>query len=492
MAEQRAEKTVLVTGGAGFVGSHLIEELVKNPAYRVISLDNYFTGSTDNHIPGAEYRKGHTKDIRQLVPEHVDLLYHLGEYSRVEQSILEPDIVHDLNTIGTRAVVEFWKTKRCKLVYAGSSTKFGDGGATRNTSPYARTKAENSEYIRTAGEEHALPYAITYFYNVYGPRERSGVYGTVIEHFKRMYRSGTPCAVVAPGTQMRNFTHVNDIINALILVGEKGQGDEYGLGNEKAHSILEVAKMFGFTEQDIVLFPERAGNRMVSGIDTEKTRALGWRVERELSDYIADFRRTHSREHRREKRVLVFSTTMYPVAGLAEEAFMELARTLPSVQFDVVTTRFTRGTQRIENPRSNVALHRIGIGARVDKFLIPVLGPYAARRYAARHTYLFAWSLMASYATLAAVFFKRMYRAPLLVTLADHNVSDLPALYQALLRMMISNADQVYGTHGAQETAAAHFIGKTLPHNSLGEGDAFANALRYAYADVVRKRQTIT
>lgn len=488
MAPDSPKKIIVVTGGAGFVGSHLCERLAEDEHNHVISLDNYFVGSKENHVPGVEYREGHTKNIARLIPETPDIIYHLGEYSRVEQSILEPDVVYDLNTLGTQAVVAFWKEKQCKLVYAGSSTKFGDGGATRHTSPYARTKAENSELVCHVGEEEKLPYAITYFYNVYGPRERSGVYGTVIEHFKRMYLSGTPCAVVAPGTQMRNFTHVDDIVDALVLVGERGQGDEYGLGNEEAFSVLDVARMFGFDQGDIVMFPERTGNRMTSRIDTAKTSALGWRAQRTLPEYIRAFTDAHPRGTKKEKRVLVFSTTMHPIAGLAEDSFMDLARALPAVQFDVITTRFTRDARRVVSPAPNVAMERVGIGARIDKFLLPLLGFFAGKKHASQNTYLFAWSLMASYATMAAVLYKRARRSPLLVTLADHNLDDISGVYRTLLRGMVSNTDQVYGTHSVQEAAAAHLIGKALPRNSLGEGDAFANALRYAYADIVRRR----
>ena len=128
------QKTIVVTGGAGFVGSHLCKRLAA-AGHRVISLDNYFTGSRDNHAPGVEYREGHTKDIKAHIPETPDLIYHLGEYSRVEQSVLEPEVVHDLNTAGTDGVIAFWQDKKCKLVYAGSSTKFGDEGKARDTSP---------------------------------------------------------------------------------------------------------------------------------------------------------------------------------------------------------------------------------------------------------------------------------------------------------------------------------------------------------------------
>ena len=476
---------IVVTGGAGFVGSHLCERLAK-AGHRVISLDNYFTGSRDNHVADVEYREGHTKDIERLVPETPDLIYHLGEYSRVEQSVLEPDIVADLNTLGTRGVVEYWKKKKCKLVYAGSSTKFGDDGAARFTSPYARTKAENSELVRDTGETEKLPYAVTYFYNVYGPRERSGVYGTVIEHFKRMYLAGTPCAIVAPGTQERNFTHVDDIVDGLIKVGEGGQGDEYGLGNERAYSIFEVAKLFGFGD-NIVLFPPRPGNRMTSGLDTRKARAVGWSAHRELGAYISEFSSSHRKGAMRDKRILVFSTTMHPVAGLAEDSLVELAEALPDVAFDVITSRFSRDAEAKLTP--NITLHRVGTGTPFDKFLLPILGPMKGLSLWRKGKYLFAWSLMASYAALAGIAFKNLVGAPLLVTLADQSLDDLPSLHRFSLSLMLSQADQVYGTHGVQEKDAMRAAGAALPRNTLGEGDAFANALRFAYADVVRRRQ---
>lgn len=477
------KKTIVVTGGAGFVGSHLCERLY-GEGHRVISLDNYFTGTRENHIPGVEYREGHTKDIDALIPETPDVVYHLGEYSRVEQSVLEPDIVHDLNTLGTAAVVAFWKKKKMKLVYAGSSTKFGDAGKARHTSPYARTKAENSELVRDIGEAQKLPYAITYFYNVYGPRERSGVYGTVIEHFKRMYSAGAPCAIVKPGTQERNFTHVDDIVDGLILAGEKGQGDEYGLGNERAYSIFDVASLFGFGT-DIVLFPERPGNRMTSLLNTEKIRALGWSTRRNLPEYIAKYTKTNTRGQSREKRILVFSTTMHPIAGLAEEAFAELARALPDVTFDVITARFSKTPGRA--PSSNITLYPIGFGTSFDKFLLPVLGPIKGFSLLGKHRYLFSWSLMASYAALAGIVFKFFARVPLLITLADQSLGGLPTLQRVSLSVMLSQADQIYGTHGAQEKEAMNATGARLPRNTLGEGDAFANALRFAYADIVRK-----
>ncbi len=277
------KKLILVTGGAGFIGSHLCKRLVAE-GHRVISLDNYFTGSKDNHVPGVEYREGHTKDIEKLVPETPDLIYHLGEYSRVERSLTEPAVVWDLNKAGTFGVLEFWRKKGGKLVYAGSSTKFGDGGLGRDQSPYAWTKATNTELVRNYGVWYRLPYAITYFYNVYGPGERAGSYGTVIEIFRQKTLAGEPLTVNAPGTQRRNFTYIDDIIDGLVRVGADGTGDDFGIGNEQSYSILEVAQMFG---GEVQMAPAIPGNRMGSEIDTSKVRELGWEPKQSLEEYIS-------------------------------------------------------------------------------------------------------------------------------------------------------------------------------------------------------------
>lgn len=280
------KKTILVTGGAGFVGSHLIEALVQDPHNRVISLDNYFTGSKENHIDGAEYREGHTKDVTKHVPESPDLVYHLGEYARVEKSFEDVATAWDLNIPGTFGVLEFCRAHGAKMVYAGSSTKFGDGGMGRDQSPYAWTKATNTELVRNYGDWFGLDYAITYFYNVYGPRERSGSYGTVVAIFAERVQQGLPLLVTAPGTQRRNFTHVRDIVDGLLRVGERGHGDEYGLGADASYSIREVAELFG---GEVELVPERAGNRMNGKLDVRRTKQeLGWEATHKLEEYISE------------------------------------------------------------------------------------------------------------------------------------------------------------------------------------------------------------
>jgi len=281
------KKKILVTGGAGFVGSHLCERLTQM-GYEVTSLDNYFTGNKKNHVQSVNYIEGNTKDIANLVKFTPDMVYHLGEYSRVEQSFGDIEKVWEYNKDGTFAVLEFVRKAGCKILYAGSSTKFGDGGLGRSASPYAWTKATNTELVMNYGTWFNVPYAITYFYNVYGSREiESGKYATLIALFKEKMRKKEILTVVSPGTQKRNFTHIHDIINGLVLVGEEGYGDEFGIGSHESFSILEVAQMFG---GEIEMLPERQGNRMVADVMTSKTEALGWEPKRKLNDYIESLR----------------------------------------------------------------------------------------------------------------------------------------------------------------------------------------------------------
>jgi len=277
-------KTVVVTGGAGLIGPSLIELLL--PKYRVVSLDNYFIGSEKNHIAGAEYVKGHTKDIETLLGgEKPEIIFHLGEYSRVEQSFNDIELVWESNVAGTFRVLQYWKKRNCKLVYAGSSTKFSDGGLGRDQSPYAWMKASNTELVKNYGEWFGLPFAITYFYNGYGPRELSeGPYASVLGRFKKQYASGEPITVVAPGTQRRNFTHVDDLSRGLLMVGENGQGDEYGIGSPESFTMLEIAQMFG---GEIKMLPERKGNRLESIVDTSRVeKEFGWKAEHTVKEYI--------------------------------------------------------------------------------------------------------------------------------------------------------------------------------------------------------------
>ena len=282
------KKRILVTGGAGFVGSNLCERLAKDKNNEVYSLDNYFTGSKDNHVENVTYIEGLTSDIDKLINFEPHTVYHLGEYSRVEQSFDDIEKVWKFNKDGIFAVLEFVRKTGAKIVYAGSSTKFGDGGLGRSASPYAWTKASNTELVENYGAWFNVPYAITYFYNVYGKREiQTGKYATLIALFKEKMKNNETLTIVSPGSQKRNFTHIDDIISGLVLVGENGYGDEFGIGSPDSYSIKEIAEMFG---GKIDMLPERKGNRMTADVMTAKTEALGWKPTKNIQEYIQELK----------------------------------------------------------------------------------------------------------------------------------------------------------------------------------------------------------
>lgn len=281
-------KQVLVTGGAGFIGSHLLEYLVAKGYQNLYSLDNYHTGTDRNHISGVNYLTGDTKDISKYVTFKPETIFHLGEYSRVEQSFEDFDIVFESNVAGTQQVIRFAADCRAKLIYAGSSTKFADGNLGSNQSPYSWTKSRNTELIQNFSNWFDLNFAIVYFYNVYGGREiNEGKYATVIGLYKEAMKKGHPLSVVLPGDQQRNFTHISDIIEGLFLVAQKGFGDNYGIGSDECWSIVDVAKHFG---GEITFVPARSGNRKSATLITDKVKELGWRPSVRLSEYINHLR----------------------------------------------------------------------------------------------------------------------------------------------------------------------------------------------------------
>ncbi len=293
--DRPAPEVALVTGGAGFVGRHLIERLVQQfPDTQVISVDNYFTGTIENHVASdqVQYVTASSLDLnriwdRRRLPRP-DVTFHLGEYSRIVQSFADVDDVWEFNIRGTKEVVTFCHEHSSLLVYAGSSSKFASEGA-EHLSPYSWTKAKNIEYIRNFSTWFGLDYVISYFYNVYGPGQiGKGSYATVIGIFEAQAAAGKPLTVVEPGTQTRDFTHIDDIVDGLVLCYLHGEGDGYELGTSQDWPIIEVARMFS---DDIEIIPARQGERTRGRADTSKARSIGWEPTRSLPDYADAWRK---------------------------------------------------------------------------------------------------------------------------------------------------------------------------------------------------------
>lgn len=273
---------ILVTGGAGFIGSHLVEKLVSD-GNDVYSLDNYFTGKKENHVPGVIYIEGETETFKFSDYTIPDIVFHLGEYSRVEQSYSDIDLVLDYNIKGTLNIIRECSFYDCKLIYAGSSSKFGTY-LNSSISPYTWSKNINIDLIKQYHGWFGLSYAITYFYNVYGPREiDTGKYATVVGKFLQKKKLNQSVGISFPGNQRRNFTHISDIVDGLIVVGLSGINEEFGIGSDESYSIIELAELIGL---DYSIGDEKMGNRMDAQLITEKTKALGWKSKHRLKDYI--------------------------------------------------------------------------------------------------------------------------------------------------------------------------------------------------------------
>lgn len=289
------KKNILITGGAGFVGTALIKKLLhRYKDCKIVSIDNYSCGSESNHINSKKvtYLK---KDTRELIcPLKVkneyfrpDVVFHFGEYSRIVTSFDNINSCWDYNMQGSKEVLDYCISEKCKLVYSASSSKFGNDGKDENLSPYSWMKAKIVELIKNYSKWFGLKYEITYFYNAYGPGQvRTGDYATVIGIFEEQYSNGDPLTVVSPGEQSRDFTHIDDIVNGVILAFEKGKQGEYPLGTGEPHKIIDVAKMF---KHKHVIVPERKGERFYGkAIPSLTYQHLGWKPKIKLPDYISN------------------------------------------------------------------------------------------------------------------------------------------------------------------------------------------------------------
>jgi len=276
---------ILITGGAGYIGSNLISAILKNSDNpRITSIDNYTSGKLKNHHPGVEYINLSTEKIFELNSFDFDYIYHFGEYSRVENSFTFINDIFESNLVGTSKVLNFWTRTNAKLIYSGSSTKFAKYTPEDRETPYAISKRINSELVKGFGHSLNKHFSIVYFYNVFGKNENySDKYGTVISRFLKLKMEGKILPVNLPGTQKRNFTYIDDTINGILLASRDGNGDGYGIGNDKSYTILDLAKLF---ESEIKYCPEQSGNRESALIVNEKLKNLGWSTSMDLEEYI--------------------------------------------------------------------------------------------------------------------------------------------------------------------------------------------------------------
>ncbi len=288
---------LIVTGGAGFIGANLISYLLYRTKFKIISIDNYSTGTKNNHVSNKRvtYIKSDTKHISKNLKKYkqnIHSLFHFGEFARIYQSFLKMDECISSNSIGSHAVFNYCFKNKIKLIYSATSASIGNKGKDKNLSPYSFTKAKNLELLENFKKWFKFKYEIIYFYNVYGPKQiGEGSMATVIGIFEQQYKKNEPLTVVKPGSQSRRFTHVNDTVKACYYAWKKNKCRHYSISNKKSYSILEVARMFN---TDIKYLPARAGERYASALTnmnlSNKVYKLFGKVE--LKSYIKKILKT--------------------------------------------------------------------------------------------------------------------------------------------------------------------------------------------------------
>ena len=260
---------IVVTGGAGFVGSNLIEFLIKKTKLKIISIDNYSTGKKTNEVKNKRvtYIKGNTKNIFKILDKKkkkINSIFHFGEFSRIYQSFLKLEECIDSNSIGTSSIFKFCLKNKIKLIYSATSATLGNRGYDKNLSPYSFTKSHNLELLNNLKKWYNFKFEVIYFYNVYGPKQISvGDMATVIGIFQSQYSRNLPLTIVRPGSQSRRFTHIQDTINICYEAWKKNRCKHYAISHKKSWTIIEVAKMF---KSKIKFLPARPGERYASAL----------------------------------------------------------------------------------------------------------------------------------------------------------------------------------------------------------------------------------
>ncbi len=297
---------LLVTGGAGFIGSHLADRLIAD-GHEVVVLDNLSTGKKKNLNPRAKFVECDIADYEKIAPHFagVECVFHLAAQARIQPSIANPLPWNKSNITGTLNVLwAAYKAGVKKLVYSASSSVYGDQNrlpltedmTPRPKSPYGLQKLVGEMYCRLFSELYKFPTVVLRYFNVYGPRqttEADGPYATVIGIFLDRFKNREPLPIVGDGEQQRDFTYVSDVVEANILAWQKEVlgGEIFNIGTGKNYSINEVAKIIGGESAHIP--PRPAETRVTLADNTKAGKLLGWQPKNSLEKGIAELKKLY-------------------------------------------------------------------------------------------------------------------------------------------------------------------------------------------------------
>ena len=272
---------ILVTGGAGFVGTNLIKQLLSD-GHNVTSIDNYNTGKKENHIEGCHYIEA---DITEYsFPIVYDLVFHMAAIARIQPSFESPEKYIDTNFSGTYNIVRYCTKNNIPLTYAGSSSHHS--GKFKN--PYTFSKDLGEDIIKLYQEHFGLKSSVARFYNVYGPYQLTeGGYTTLIGRWLNNIQNDIQCVIYGDGEKRRDFTHVDDIVDGLIrIMKQEAYGHVFEFGREQNHSVNEVAKMLNITPEYEDNKPGEAQNTLSDSSLAKDI--LAWTPKINLQDYLKE------------------------------------------------------------------------------------------------------------------------------------------------------------------------------------------------------------
>ncbi|OGZ04638.1 MAG: hypothetical protein A2648_00885 [Candidatus Lloydbacteria bacterium RIFCSPHIGHO2_01_FULL_41_20] len=508
------QKTILVTGGAGFIGSYLCEKYLKE-GDRVIALDNLQTTITPKNIEHL-FSFSNFKFIKQdiiepiKIGEKIDWVFNFacsGSYTSYQY-----DPVHTVktNTQGVINILELAKRNNARVMQASTSEIYGDplevpqketySGNVNMLGPracYDEGKRCAETIFMDYHREYGLDTKIIRIFNTYGPNMDIND-GRAITNFIVNALSGRDLVIYGDGSHTRSFQYIDDLVAGIDAMMKKDKFiGPVNLGNPGEITMLDLAELIlkKTKSKSKIIFKENATDdpkRRLPDIALAN-KELNWVPKISLDKGLDKTIKYFEKLEQPDKKIIVFSTTYYPDLGPAERAVYELSKEMPETEFHIITTKFRPGLLPVEKHGTDT-IYRVGFGHRADKYLLPILGTIKSHNLHKKHNYRFAWSVMASYGGVAALTLK--FLNPKINFLLSIDPNELKTqgffrlkLFLILQKIILKGSDSIFVSDYALEKKAK-IINPELNISVMGEDSrSFMNHVRYKFVDLINKQE---